>query len=297
VPRYDSAEEVLRDADTAMYRAKAEGRGRHQVFDPSMHERALLALRLESDLRRGLDRGEFVLHYQPIMAMARGRISGFEALLRWNHPERGLVPPDEFIPIAEETGLIVPLGRWALREACRQVREWVASGAQRLSMAVNVSGRQFGLRELPREVSDALGDASLEPACLHLEITENSIVADTDHAREVVAGLKEIGVQLHVDDFGVGYSSLSSLHRFPLDALKIDRSFVARMSDGELEVVRTVTLLAQSLEMEVVAEGVETPEQLAQLRALRCTYAQGFLFSKPLPPEQAVELLATAPRW
>jgi EAL domain-containing protein (putative c-di-GMP-specific phosphodiesterase class I) len=212
-----------------------------------------------------------------------------------------LLAPDTFIPLAEDTGLIVPLGRHVVREACLQLERWTTGKGQRrsLSMAVNLSGRQFSHDALAREIADVLDRTSVDPSCLNLEITEGSIVEDSDRARGIVMDLKALGVRLHIDDFGIGYSSLSSLHRFPIDGLKIDRSFIARMgvSDEDLELVRSVMLLAHSLRMEVIAEGVETAEQLAQLRGLRCPYAQGFFLSRPLPADEATALLESGRRW
>jgi diguanylate cyclase (GGDEF)-like protein/PAS domain S-box-containing protein len=300
-PEYESAEEILRDADIAMYRAKSLGRGRHQVFDRSMHERAVELHRLETDLRRALDRNEFRVVYQPLVSLATGRVCGVEALLRWRHPERGEISPDQFIPLAEETGLIVPLGRWALNKACCQLRAWRdgSTRAAGLGLAVNISGRQFSHEGLAKEVRYVLRETGLEPGVVTLEITESAIVEDTARASQIVRELDELGVKLHIDDFGVGYSSLSSLHRFPIDGLKIDRSFVARMGSGEddLEIVRTVVLLAHSLSMEVTAEGVSSTEQLAQLRALKCGFVQGDFLAPALEAPDALALIESDRRW
>jgi diguanylate cyclase (GGDEF)-like protein/PAS domain S-box-containing protein len=298
---YERAEDVLRDADIAMYRAKAQGRGRHQVFDRSMHARAVELLKLETDLRRGIERGELRVHYQPILSLSSGRVVGTEALARWQHPDRGLVLPGDFIPLAEETGLVLPVGEWTLREACRQLARWRTQPPERadLYMSVNLSARQFSQEGLVDRIEEALREGGVPPASLILEITEGSIVEDSDHARAIISDLKRLGVRLYIDDFGTGYSSLNSLHRFPIDGLKIDRTFVAGMAGGgdELEIVRTVVLLAQSLGMAAIAEGVETPEQLAQLRALKCGYAQGYLFSPPLAAADATPVLAADRRW
>jgi diguanylate cyclase (GGDEF)-like protein/PAS domain S-box-containing protein len=298
---YERAEDVLRDADIAMYRAKAQGRGRHQVFDRSMHARAVALLKLETDLRRGIERGDLRVHYQPILALASGKVVGVEALVRWQHPERGLVFPADFIATAEETGLVLPLGEWALEEACRQLARWRAQPAGRadLHMSVNLSPRQFSQEGLVAKIERVLREGSLPPASLILEITEGSIVEDSERAHAIVSALKALGVRLYIDDFGTGYSSLNSLHRFPIDGIKVDRAFVAGMAGGgdDLEIVRTVVLLAQSLGMAAIAEGVETPEQLAQLRALKCGYAQGYLFSAPLDAEDATRVLAADRRW
>jgi diguanylate cyclase (GGDEF)-like protein/PAS domain S-box-containing protein len=298
---YETAEEILRDADIAMYRAKSLGRGRHQVFDRSMHERAVALHRLETDLRRALDRHEFRVVYQPLVSLATGRICGVEALLRWSLPGRGEISPEQFIPLAEETGLIVPLGRWALNKACCQLRDWRAASprAADLALAVNISGRQFSHEGLAKEVRYVLRETGLPPEVLTLEITESAIVEDTARASSVVRQLDELGVLLHIDDFGVGYSSLSSLHRFPIDGLKIDRSFVSRMGRGEedLEIVRTVVLLAHSLGMEVTAEGVESTEQLAQLRALKCAFVQGDFLAPALEATDALALIESDRRF
>ncbi len=296
-----SPDEILRDADIAMYRAKAQGRGRYQVLDSSMRHQAAALLRLETELRHGLERQEFEVFYQPILSLATGGIDGFEALVRWRHPQKGMVPPDVFVPLAEDTGLIVPLGRWVLREASRQLQAWRRSSPQRAALAlnVNVSGCEFSQEGFADVIEEALRETGLDPAALRLEITESSIVEDTATASETIRALKRLGVQLHVDDFGMGYSSLSSLHRFPIDGLKIDRSFVGRMVEtGEgREIVRTVILLAQNLAMDVVAEGVETRGQLEELRALGCKHAQGFLFAPPLTRERAESFLASGRAW
>jgi diguanylate cyclase (GGDEF)-like protein/PAS domain S-box-containing protein len=298
-PDHATAEDILRDADIAMHRAKSLGRGRHQLFDRSMHERAVELHRLETDLRRALDRGEFRVVYQPLVSLATGRVCGLEALLRWRHPERGEIPPDHFIPLAEETGLIVGLGHWTLDQACAQLRAWQDGSPQaaELGLAVNISGRQFSHDGLADEVRDVLRETGLDPGRLTLEITESAIVEDTARASAIVRELDEQGVRLHIDDFGVGYSSLSSLHRFPIDGLKIDRSFVARMGREEEEIVRTVVLLGHSLGMEVTAEGVAGPEQLAMLRALACDFVQGDFLAPALEAPAALALVESGRRW
>jgi diguanylate cyclase (GGDEF)-like protein/PAS domain S-box-containing protein len=293
---YDRPEEVLRDADTAMYRAKMLGKARHEVFDKTMHARAMNLLQMESDLRRAIERKEFVLHYQPIVALESGTISGFEALIRWQHPERGFVPPSDFIPIAEETGLIIHIGQWVLREACRQIHEWQELYPQYppLQISVNLSGKQFNTSNLIDQIRQVLRETNVEPHSLKLEITESMVMENFETAIEMLNQLRTLGIELSIDDFGTGYSSLSYLHRFPISTLKIDRSFVSRMSDNNenAEIVRTILMLARSLKMDVVAEGVETKDQLTQLAMLECEYGQGYYFSKPLDSEGAARLLA-----
>ncbi|MBA2409375.1 MAG: EAL domain-containing protein [Gammaproteobacteria bacterium] len=292
---YTSTEEVLRDADTAMYRAKSRGGGRYEVFDPSMQASVMALLKLESDLRRAIEREEFCLHYQPIISLENNRNTGFEALVRWRHPERGLVFPDEFIPVAEENGLIMPIGNWVLHEACRQVREWQDSSRHNasLSVSVNLSSREFSQPGLVEQVSRVLEQTGLPARSLELEITESSMMEKSHTVSALLGELKGLGVKLQIDDFGTGYSSLSNLHNFPVDVLKIDRSFVMRMAPGNKssEIVQTIVQLAHILGMEVTAEGVETAEQLAQLRALRCEYGQGYHFSKPVDGEAAKRMI------
>ena len=292
---YERPEEVLRDADTAMYRAKAAGKSRYEIFDTGMHSRAVALLRLETDLRRAVEREEFVVHYQPIVSLFDDSIQGFEALVRWRHPERGLVTPSEFIPVAEETGLIIPLGRWVLRESCRQMHQLqAASAAQRpLSLSVNLSGKQFMQLDLVGQVEEILRETGFDPRRLQLEITESSVIENTETVTQMLLQLRALGIRLSMDDFGTGYSSLSYLHRFPIHTLKIDRSFVSG-GDGENEIVRTIIMLARNMGMDIVAEGVETKEQLAYLKELKCEYGQGFLFSHPLDIETACKLLESA---
>jgi diguanylate cyclase (GGDEF)-like protein/PAS domain S-box-containing protein len=292
---YERAEDLLRDADTAMYRAKLEGKKRHVVFDKAMHDRAMQLLQTETDLRRALTRQEFFLNYQPIVDLETGRVASFEALVRWRHPERGLVMPGDFVPVAEETGLIVPLGLWVLNEACRQMREWQRLGLadETVKMSVNLSGRQFSQADLIEQIASALRESGLKAGNLKLEITESMVMENFDTAIDMLTQLRVLGVGLSIDDFGTGYSSLSYLHRFPIDTLKIDRSFVTQMTDNSenAEIVRTIVTLARSLDMAVVAEGVETADQLRQLGALGCDYGQGYLFSRPVGAGQAAELL------
>ncbi len=291
---YACPEDLLRDADIAMYCAKAQGRARYEIFQPKMHTRAVTLLQLETDLRRAIERQELQLYYQPIISLRTRQAIGFEALIRWQHPTRGMVSPSEFIPIAEETGLIVPIGDWVLRQACQQMQTWRQMFADRppLMVNVNVSGKQFG-SHLTEQVSQILRDTGLDPHQLKLEITETLLMENAEYAVNGLTQLQKLGIQLAIDDFGTGYSSLSYLHRLPIDTLKIDRSFISRLdTDAEqLTIVRTIIMLAWNLGMDVVAEGVETSKQLAQLYALRCEYAQGYFFSKPLDAQSAEQLI------
>ena len=292
---YDRPEDILRDADTAMYRAKENGKACYEVFDHGMHARAVSRLQLESDLRQAVEKNEFCVFYQPIVSLETGRLTGFEALVRWNHPRRGLVSPGDFIPVAEETGLIVPIGEWVLAEACARVREWqMASPSHRsLSLSVNLSARQVAQPDLLERIKEALDKTNLNAHCLKLEITESVVMENAEAAALMFKQLRLLGVQLSIDDFGTGYSSLSYLHRFPLNYLKIDRSFVARLTtDNDNAIVRTISTLARNLGMEVIAEGIETEEQFRQLQKLGCEYGQGYLFSPPVAKDAVVHLLA-----
>lgn len=292
---YDRPEDILRDADTAMYRAKENGKARYELFDHGMHARAVSRLQLESDLRQAVERKEFCVYYQPIVSLQTGRLAGFEALVRWNHPRRGLVSPADFIPVAEETGLIVPIGEWVLAEACAKVREWqIASPSHRsLSLSVNLSARQVAQPDLLERITDAIESSKLNPHCLKLEITESVVMENAEAATLMFKQLRSLGVQLSIDDFGTGYSSLSYLHRFPLNYLKIDRSFVTRLTtENDNAIVRTISTLARNLGMEVIAEGIETEEQYQQLKMLGCEYGQGYLFSVPVNSKAVLRLLA-----
>jgi diguanylate cyclase (GGDEF)-like protein/PAS domain S-box-containing protein len=286
---YETAEDLLRDADTAMYQAKTAGKARFQVFDESMHRRAVGLLKLEHSLRRAIARSEFVLHYQPIIALLDDRTSGFEALVRWNHPERGIVGPYEFIPLAEETGLIFGLGRWTLLEACRWLTTGSAALPDHLTVNVNLSGRQFSQGDLIEQVESVLSETGLSADRLKLEITESVIMENPEMAVDLLRKLEALGTHVCIDDFGTGYSSLSYLLRFPADTLKIDRSFVNALGKGgrERDIVGAIVSLGKSLDMDVVAEGVETEEQREILRNLGCGYGQGYLFSRPLDEEAA----------
>jgi diguanylate cyclase (GGDEF)-like protein len=298
---YDHPENMLRDADTAMYRAKAQGKACYEVFDKGMHTRAVFLLQMENDLRRALEREEFCVYYQPIVALENGQIAGFEALVRWQHPERGFINPGDFIPLAEDTGLIVPLGQWILEQACKQICKWQwQSPANRsLFMSVNVSGKQVARADFVGQIQQVLVETGLDPRHLKLELTESAVMENAERAATLLKRLKSLGVQLSVDDFGTGYSSLGYLHRFPLDTLKIDRSFIGRIDEAEenIEIVRTVVTLAENMGMEVVAEGVETLSQLVQLRKLKCQYGQGYLFSRPVDAESAGVWISKRPQW
>jgi len=283
---YGSVEDVLRDADAAMYAAKAKGGSQYATFDDTMRQRAAERLAIESGLRKALERSELVVYYQPKVVLDTSKLVGFEALVRWQHPDLGLLAPSTFIPIAEETGLIIPIGEWVMREACRQLREWQIRYPKSppLAVSANLSIRQFRQPDLVASIKRILDETGLEAAYLQLELTESVVMDDPESAITTVQQIKNLGVGIKLDDFGTGYSSLSCLCRMPIDALKIDRSFIVRMarSSPDLEMVRTVLSLAHSLGMDVVAEGVESTEQLDQLRALGCQYAQGYYFGKPI---------------
>jgi len=291
---YEQPEEVVRDADTAMYRAKALGKARHEIFDTEMHARAVTLLQLENDLRRAVERDEFCVYYQPIISLDGGGIYGFEALIRWQHPERGLVAPSQFITVAEETGLIIPMGRWVLREACRQMRQWQKQfpSVRSLTLSVNLSGKQLTQPDLVAQVEQILRESDFDPRLLQLEITESAVIENTRTVTEMLLQLRDLGLRLSMDDFGTGYSSLSYLHRFPINTIKIDRSFINSQESGdENEIVRTIIMLARSMGMNVVAEGVETHDQLSYLKSLDCEYGQGFLFSRPVHAEAVEQML------
>ncbi|MFH1034601.1 MAG: EAL domain-containing protein [Pseudomonadota bacterium] len=287
------AESLVANADTAMYRAKADGRNNYKLFTPAMNQQVVLRMDLERSLRRALRRGEFVMHYQPKVELVSGQVVGVEALIRWQRPGVGLVPPMEFIPVAEETGLIVPIGEWALFTACRAAQGWRDQGFSDLRVAVNLSPRQFSQRNLVQTVSRALAQSGLPAGCLELEVTESVVMHSVEDAIVTLEQLSQLGVQLFMDDFGRGYSSLYYLKRFPMHALKIDRSFVSDIVDnpGDASIVDTIISMSRSLNLKVVAEGVETQAQLDFLKGLRCDQMQGFLFSKPLPVEELEELL------
>jgi diguanylate cyclase (GGDEF)-like protein/PAS domain S-box-containing protein len=292
---YQQPEEIMRDADTAMYQAKSLGKSRYEVFDADMRATVLARLELETDLRRALERGELRNFYQPIVVLDTGEIMGFEALMRWQHPTRGLLGPDQFIAVAEDTGLIRELGWWCLKEACQRLKEWRSQmGPERdLIVSVNLSIKQFVQPNLVQNIGILLRELDLPPHALKLEITESTVMDDPTAAVEMLQQMKELGIRLAIDDFGTGYSSLSYLHRFPLDTLKIDRSFISGDAKGVngMEIARTVMPLARNLQLDVVAEGVETAEQVRELKKLNCKYAQGYYFSHPVSAADATALL------
>ncbi len=284
-PGIDSPEELLRNADIAMYKAKALGKTRYELFDDTLHIQVVNRLRLETDFHHSLDRGEFRLHYQPIVSLIDGRVIGFEALVRWQHPQRGYVSPEEFIPLAEETGMIIPLGWWILQEVCYQLREWqIRFNNSSLTMGVNISQKQFSQPRLIDSLLQIFQTTGLEAQSLQLEITESLLMENTQATMETLRQLKALGCKLHLDDFGTGYSSLSYLHSLPIDVLKIDRSFVEAIdSEGNnSQIVEAILMMAKSLGLKAIAEGIETETQLAKLQTFQCLYGQGYLFAKPL---------------
>ena len=289
-------ETLLKHADTALYQAKDRGRNQYQFFDARMNAHAQERLLLENGLRRAIERGEFVLHYQPQIDLQTNAVTGVEALIRW-HPEQRMVLPGEFIPIAEETGLITEIGEWVLRTACRQAREWEAAGLPPVRMAVNLSIRQLRRRGFPARVRAILRETGLAPQRLELEITESSLMVDPEQIIKTLHELRGMGIQLAMDDLGTGYSSLAYLKRLPLDRIKIDRSFVRDIPEDpdDVAIVQAILAMARQLKIRVVAEGVETPAQRRFLRDHRCEEAQGYAFSRPLPAEACADFLAKTP--
>jgi diguanylate cyclase (GGDEF)-like protein len=298
VGQYSTPDGLLRDADLALYAAKAAGRDRYSLFDASMHADAEGRVELEVDLSEALQKQQFFLLYQPIFDLASGRIEGVEALLRWRHPVRGIIPPDEFIPLAEESGLIVPIGRWVLREACQQARAWAGPGGRSIGMSVNVSAHQLGRDEFAGDVRQALEESGLDAASLMIEITETTVMRDIGAACAHLTEIKALGVSIAVDDFGTGYASLSQLQQMPADVLKVDRSFIAALETGEQsrDLLQAILGVGRSMSLKVIAEGIENEDQLRTVTEMGCQMAQGFLLGRPAPAEVIEGLLVGASR-
>jgi len=295
---YWDPEELLRDADTAMYQAKTLGKDQYQIFEPSMYQAVCYRLQLETDLRQSIQRKELALYYQPIVELETGTIVGVEALIRWHHPAQGLIPPDRFIAIAEETGFILKLGHWALQEACTHLRHWQDQGvvSSSFSVSVNVSACQFAQPDFVKQLDVILAETQIAPQCLKLEITETVIMQDIPLVADNISNLQQRSIQLSIDDFGTGYSSLSYLHSFSVENLKIDRSFISRLhkKKNNFGLVTAIVQIGKAMKMNLIAEGIETSEQLAHLKLLGCQFGQGYLFSKPLPSEEMVDLLSAS---
>lgn len=293
--RYALAEELIRDADIAMYQAKTNGKGCYAVFDAVMHTQVKGQLTLENDLRRVITDQQLTLHYQPIVSLQDQEIVGFEALTRWEHPEKGLIPPGMFIPTAEETGLIVPLDLWAIREACQQLRKWQDQlpPERTLDVSVNLSSRHFSRPDLVQKIAAILAETKCPATSLKLEITESALIENPESAAQILSELKTLGLRIHIDDFGTGYSSLSYLHKYDIDTLKVDRSFIQYIDRNadRVEIVRTIVVLAHTLKMDVIAEGIESAEQLTAVQSLGCEYGQGYYFDRPLTSEQVDKLV------
>ncbi len=301
---YDNGEDILRDADIAMYRAKEKGKACYEVFDQAMYLETLKSVELENNLRHALQRGELVLHYQPIISLSSQELVGVEALMRWRHPQRGLLLPSEFIPIAEDTGLIVPIGEWVLAEACRQLKVWQQKLAsipprETLKISINIASQQFKQPQFIQKLDRVLLATGLNGSCLRLEITESVLVESGGTIQNILAQIKKRKIKLSIDDFGTGYSSLSYLKRFPIDNLKIDRSFIEGLNYDEesFEIVRTIITLAKTLGMETISEGIETAEQLTELKNLGCQFGQGYLFAKPLDVQEIESRLVLGRVW
>lgn len=301
---YASPAEIIRDADIAMYRAKSLGRSRAATFDKTMHANVVDRMQIEMELRRVVDQlfldgtSQLQLYYQPIVSLKSGRIAGFEALIRWMHPDRGIISPLDFIPIAEEIGLIIPIGQWVIQEACQQLHRWQTDlDMPELSMSINVSSRQFLQADFLPMVQQILEYTQISPACLKLEITESVLMETANTVIERLEYLRDLGVRLSLDDFGTGYSSLSYLQQFPINTLKVDRSFINTLSEDQDQVVQAIVALTDGLDMDAVAEGIETAEQLAHLRTLGCEYGQGYFFARPMTREHAETMLIDNPHW
>lgn len=297
-PNYENSSEILRDADIAMYRAKEKGKGRYEIFDEAMYIQALKAVELEHDLRLALKDNQFSLYYQPIFSLENNILSGFEALIRWHHPQHGLISPIEFIPLAEDTGLIVEIGDWVLQTACQRLVTWQQENPAHpdiatLKVNVNVACQQFQKSDFVTKLDQILSDTGLDPACLRLEITERVLIDSALNTQNTLLEIKKRQIKLSIDDFGTGYSSLSYLSRLPIDNLKIDRSFINQINADQesLEIVKTIITLAHNLNMDAIAEGVETVAQAEQLKALGCEYVQGYLFAKPMAEEAITSML------
>ncbi len=295
--QYRQEIDLLRDADTALYRAKELGKARYEIFNQQMYVQAIYRLELENELREGISQLQLVLYYQPIISLHNGKISGFEALVRWQHPKRGFISPDKFIPISEETGLIIALGKWVMFEACSQLKIWQSKlpEAESLTMSINVTGYELRNSDFLSSIDRIISETQVNSHCLKLEMTESMLIENSEQVIKVLEQIKNRNIQLSIDDFGTGYSSLSYLPQFPIDNLKIDRSFVDAMDSSKQnkEIVKTIVTLAQALDMQVIAEGIETKEQLERLQALGVQFGQGFLFSKPLTSESAEKLLVS----